>query len=110
MRVSEALELAQQSTDSFEAKLRELSMKELYELTDGLRFANNPEAFKTSHKLLINKFADALEQVEYFENHSTPLGIDALHYFISEKVGFDTTPGILPSASLKEYMDEIMTW
>lgn len=110
MRVSEALELAEQSGNSFEARLKDLGIKELYELTDGLRFANYPEAFKTSHKFLINKLAHALEELENLEKNSTPLGITALRRFVCEEIGFSITPGISPSIGLKEYMDEILTW
>lgn len=110
MRISEALELARQSIDSFEARLKEFSIKELYELTDNLRFANNPEVFSVSQKLLIDRLVRLLKRIQDIEKGATAEVIDMLHDHVYEKTGFSISSDILPSAGLKQYLGEIISW
>ena len=92
MRISEALELAGQSLDSLMVKLKELNVKELFELVNDLRFSNNHE------------------EMERLEKNSTHRGLDILRRFTHEKIGITTGPDTLPSIALRKYLDEIRSW
>lgn len=111
MRVSEALKLAEQSTDSFEGKLEKLSIKELYELTDNLRFTDNHEIFQISHESLMKKllrFSRVMENLE--RNVEGEEGIDEIIHHVRKKTGFKIDWETSPSAGLKEFIDEIISW
>jgi hypothetical protein len=110
MRISEALELAGQSLDSLMVKLKELNVKELFELVNDLRFSNNPEVFTSCHNVLIKKLLIFLEEMERLEKNSTHRGLDILRRFTHEKIGITTGPDTLPSIALRKYLDEIRSW
>lgn len=109
MRVSEALELAEQSLDSFGARLEGLSIKELYELTDNLRFTDNSELFEISRKFLVNKLREFLEGIEGIEV-TKPKGANKLRRYIYEETGLDINSETPPSAGMKEFIDKILSW
>lgn len=110
MNISQAIELAEKSMGAFEARLKELSMKELYDLTDNLRFANYPEIFKISHDILINKLLHFLKTMENFERKANARGIDEIRGYIRDKTGFHMDSETPPSIGLKKYIEEIISW
>ena len=109
MRVSEALKLAEQSMHSFKAGLDELTLKELVELTDNLRFTNNFEVFRTCHDVLVNKLRHFLRGIQGLKA-TKERGIDKLCNHIEEETGFKIGSKTSPSEGLKKHIDEIISW
>lgn len=109
MRISDALEIAEKSLDSFEAELENLSIKELYELADNLRFTDNPKLFEISRKFLVNKLREYLEGIEGIEV-TKPEGADKLRKYIYEETGLHLDSETSPSAGMKEFINKILSW
>ena len=110
MRVSQALELAEQSMDSFKASLEELKIKELVELTDNLRFIDSPEVFKTAHDLLIDKLENLWGQAKENEPNLPEIGVSILRRYIDEETGLTIYSDTQPTVGLRKYIDEIISW
>ena len=109
MRVSQALELAEQSIHSFKAGLDELPLKELVELTDNLRFTDNFEVFRTCHDLLVHKLRRFLRGIEGIKV-TKERGVNALCDHIEEETGLKIDSKTPPSVGLKKHIDEIISW
>ncbi len=111
MRVSEALELFQQSPKSFKAEIEKLSIKEIYELVKDLMVSRNPELLHTSHDLLVNmKLLPLLKEVEALEKTITKTGLLILRKNIYEETGFKLDSNTSPSIQLRKLINEITGW
>lgn len=111
MRVSEAFNIAKHSIDSLKSKLEELGIKDLYELTDNLRFTDNREVFQISHEVLMKKLLQFTNVIKNFEENAEDRdSIEEIIYHIREKTGFHIPFETSPSARLRGYIDEIHNW
>ena len=108
MRISEALESATKSMDSYKARLKELKIKDLIELVKDLRLINHPEIFKTSYDVLLNKkLLPLLKEVEALEKTVTERGLFILHKHIYEETGFRVDSKTLPSVAVRQMINEV---
>ena len=108
MRVSEALELFEQSAASFKSEIVRLRVKELYQLVKDLKLFRNPELFKTSHDVLVNKkLLPLLKEVEALEKTVTERGLFILHKHIYEETGFRVDSETLPNVAVRQMINEV---
>lgn len=108
MRVTEALEIFEQSPSSFKAEIEKLSIKELYQLVKDLRLFSKPEIFKTSYDVLVNKkLLPLLKEVEALEKTITERGLLILHKHIYEETGFRVDSETLPNVAVRQMINEI---
>lgn len=110
MRVSEALEIFEQSPDSFEAEIERLSIKELYALVKDLKLFKNRDIFKISYHLLLKKSIDFLEDLEDCEKNAKEGGFDILRRYVDEQTGFRADSKTLPSVAVRKMINEINNW
>lgn len=111
MRISEALESATKSMDSYKARLKELKIKDLIELVKDLRLVNHPEIFKTSYDVLLNKkLLPLLEEVEGYEKTFKGKGFDILRKHVYDETGFSVGSQALPSVVVRRIINEIISW
>ena len=119
LRISEALALAEKSMNAFEKKIREIQLKDLYELVKDLRYVNNPRVFNTTYKVLREKFVKWYEYMTSSEKkrkHIDPdcfsermsaydaTGFEMFHY---KSRDFDERP---PSEIFKDLIEKISSW
>ncbi len=109
MRVSEALEIFEQSPGSFKAEIERLSIKELYGLVKDLTLINKPQVFKISHDILLNKLSNLLEGVEGFKI-STDDGLLVVRRHIYEETGFNLDLKAPLGSSLREIINKVASW
>lgn len=108
MRVSEALELFEQSAASFKGEIVRLRVKELYELVKDLRLVNHPEIFKTSYDVLLNKkLLPLLEEFEALEKTFKGKGFDILRKHVYDETGFSVGSQALPSVVVRRIINEV---
>jgi hypothetical protein len=110
MRVSEALELFEQSASSFKAEIERLSIKEIYELVKDLKLFKNPELFKISYYILLKRSLDFLEDLENCEKTAKEGGFDILRRHVDEQTGFRVDSETLPSVAVRKMINEITNW
>jgi len=112
MRVSEALELFEQSAASFKSEIVRLRVKELYELVKDLRLVNKPEVFNTARNIFLkDKLLPLLEEVEGYEKTFTKEeGFLILHKVICEETGLNVDLETSPNTVLRKIINEITNW
>ena len=125
MRVSEALELAGKSMEHFEDKMVKIKLKELYELTDNLRFANNPPVFRIAYNVLKEGLVEMYEYMkslekkhkkEDFKDVRRPFAWERIHAFDFTRFDIfnpnspELNLNILPSDFFKSLIDNISSW
>jgi hypothetical protein len=119
LRVAEALALAEKSMDAFEKKIREIKLKELYDLVDDLRYLNNPRVFNVAYKVLREKsvrWYEYMKSSEKKRKHIDPnffserlsaydgTGFELFNYKSRE---FDERP---PNEIFKDLIQKISGW
>ena len=112
MRVSEALELFEQSAASSKSEIVRLRVKELYELVKDLRLVNKPEVFNTARNIFLkDKLLPLLEEVEGYEKTFTKEeSFLILHKVICEETGLNVDLKTLTSAVIRKIVNEITNW
>lgn len=127
MNVGEALSLAGKSMKLFEDKIYEMKLKELYELTDNLRFVNrnNVDAFETAYEILMDrlvKWYEHMKKEEKDQPKKDSKGANPIFAFwyvnAFDITGFDNfnsqspefNPSIPPSEIFKNYIERISKW
>jgi hypothetical protein len=125
LNLGKALELAEQSMEAFQKKLKEIRLKELYELTDNLRFVNNKPAFNAACDVLNQKLSKWYEfmkssekkhKSEDFKNVS--LSFTWERYESYKLTGFgvfdldspELDLDVLPSDFFKSLIDKVFSW
>jgi hypothetical protein len=119
MNVAEAFSLFEKSVKVFEEKISEMRLKELFELTDNLRFVTNRLVFNTAYKVLRKRFVELYEYMKssekkrkhidklFFSERMTAYDITGFEMFHYKSREFDDRP---PSEILKEFVDQISGW
>ena len=115
MNIGEALGIAEKSIPSFKEKMEKIRLKELYELTENLRFANTPPAFETAFDVLkkrLNTFYSWAKEGES-KSGDTILRIEAyritgFEIFNAQSPEFDHT--VLPSAFFQSLISTVSQW
>ena len=120
MNLAEAFSLFEKSVKLFEEEISDnMRLKDLYELTDNLRFATNRLVFNTAYKVLRKRLVDFYEYMRFSEKKRKDIdpdsfsertgaydatGFEMFHYKSRE---FDERP---PSEIFKSLIERISAW
>ena len=120
MNLAEAFSLFEKSVKLFEEEISDnMRLKDLYELTDNLRFASNRLVFNVAYKVLRRRLVDFYEYMRFSEKKRKDIdpdsfsertgaydatGFEMFHYKSRE---FDERP---PSEIFKSLIERISAW
>ena len=119
MSVAEAFSLFEKSVKLFEEEISGMRLKELYELTDNLRFVTNRLVFNTAYKVLRKRLVELYEYMrssekerkhidpDSFSERLSAYDITGFEFFHYKSREFDERP---PSEILKSLIEKISTW
>jgi hypothetical protein len=119
MKVADAFKLAEGSMEGFIEKLNSLKLKELYELTDNLRFVSNRAVFDSAYRVLRKRFVEAYEYMkssekkrkgvdpDFFSERLSAYDMSGFELFHFESREFDDRP---PSEIFKSFIETINKW
>jgi hypothetical protein len=119
MNIGTALGLAEKSMGDFDSAIKDMKFRELYELTDDLRFVDNNPVFSAVKKFLQKRLSAWHDQVKKWEKGSKGDTSYGFIYFETYNLtGFEVfnaqspefNPDIIPSEYFKSLINNISSW
>ena len=120
MSLAEAFSLFEKSAKLFEEEISDnMRLKELYELTDNLRFAKNRQVFDTAYKVPRERLVEFYEYMKSSEKKRSHIDPDCFsermsaydatgfEFFYFKSRDFDERP---PSEIFKSLVEKIFSW
>jgi hypothetical protein len=117
MNIGTALGLAQNSMRDFEKAMKDMKLRELYDLVDNLRFVESNSAFSAAKNALKRKLSAWYDQVKKWENRAKN-GYSYIYFQAYNLTGFEVfnaqgsefDHNVIPSEFFKSLINEVSSW